>query len=104
MSQIDISSKLGKEKKTIKLAEGKVFEVDTSADKYLIIQEKLEKENFSINSMYEMIEALMGEEALKEIKDMKLTINGLRAVITAISATISEVSYEEMEERFQESK
>ena len=41
MSVIDISSKLGKEKRTIKLAEGKEFEVDNSADTYLIVQEKL---------------------------------------------------------------
>lgn len=101
MAEIDISSKLGKEKKTIKLAEGKVFEVDTSADTYLIIQERIEREEFSIKSMYEMIEILMGKEALKEIQDMKLTVNGLRSVIIAISAIVSEVSYEEMEKRFQ---
>lgn len=101
MAEIDISSKLGKEKKTIKLAEGKVFEVDTSADTYLIIQERIEREEFSIKSMYEMIEILMGKEALKEIQDMKLTVNGLKSVIIAISAIVTEVSYEEMEKRFQ---
>ena len=101
MANIDISSKLGKEKQTIKLAEGKVFEVDTSADTYVIIQEKIEKENFSISSMYEMIKILMGEEALKEIKDMKLTVNGLRNVVIAISAIVGEVEFEEMEKRFQ---
>lgn len=44
---------------------------------------------------------LMGEEALKEIKSMKLTIKGLKAVVTALSAIVSEESYEEMEKRFQ---
>lgn len=101
MSVIDISSKLGKEKQTIKLAEDKVFEVDNSADTYLIVQEKLKNQDFSISSMYEMIETLMGEKALKEIKDMKLTIEGLKSVIIAISAIVSEVEYEEMEKRFQ---
>lgn len=101
MANIDISSKLGKEKQTIKLAEGKVFEVDTSADTYVIIQEKIEKENFSISSMYEMIKTLMGEQALKEIKDMKLTVNGLKNVVIAISAIVGEVEFEEMEKRFQ---
>lgn len=101
MSNIDISSKLGKEKATIKLAEGKVFEVDTSADNYLIVQEKIKNQEFSIATMYEMIGLLMGEEALKEIKSMKLTISGLKAVITALSAIVSEVEYEEMEKRFQ---
>ena len=101
MANIDISSKLGKEKQTIKLAEGKVFEVDTSADTYLIVQEKIGKENFSISSMYEMIEILMGKEALQEIKNMKLTVNGIKEVVIAISAIVSEVEFEEMEKRFQ---
>ncbi|MFR8144746.1 MAG: hypothetical protein ACLU84_06695 [Clostridia bacterium] len=104
MSVIDISSKLGKEKQTIKIAEGKVFEVDNSADTYLIVQEKLQNQDFSISSMYEMIEVLMGKEALKEIKEMKLTIDGLTAVVIAISAIVNEVEYEEMEKRFRENK
>ena len=101
MSVIDISSKLGIEKKKIKLAEGKEYEVDTSADTYITIQERLSNQDFSIQSMYEMIEILMGEKALKEIKEMKLTVNGLKNVIIAISAIVSEVEFEEMEKRFQ---
>ena len=101
MAVIDISSKLGKEKATIKLAEGKVYEVDTSADNYLLVQEKIKDQDFSIDTMYKMIEMLMGEKALKEIKEMKLTIPGLKAVIIALSAIVNEVDYEEMEKRFQ---
>lgn len=101
MSVIDISTKLGKEKATIKLAEGKVYEVDTSADNYLLVQEKIKDQDFSIETMYKMIEMLMGEKALKEIKEMKLTIPGLKAVIIALSAVVNEVDYEEMEKRFQ---
>ena len=103
MSVIDISSKLGKESKQIKIAEGKVYEVDTSADNYLLVQEKMKNENFSIETMYTMIEMLMGKEALKDIKEMKPTISQLTAIVTAISAVVSEVSYEEMEKRFQKS-
>ena len=101
MAVIDISSKLGKEKKVIKLAEGKEYEVDDSADTYLIIQEKFKDQEFSIESMYEMIETLMGEKALKDIKEMKLTLNGLKSIVIAISAMVSEVEFEEMEKRFQ---
>jgi hypothetical protein len=101
MAEIDISSKLGLEKSTIKLGDGKIYEVDTSADNYLLVQEKIKNQEFSIATMYEMIEMLMGEEALKEIKSMKLTIKGLKAVVTALSAIVSEESYEEMEKRFQ---
>ena len=46
MANIDISSKLGIEKATIKLAEGKVYEVDTSADNYLLVQEKIKNQEF----------------------------------------------------------
>lgn len=101
MASIDISSKLGKEKATIKLAEDKVYEVDTSADNYLLVQEKIKDQDFSIEVMYQMIGMLIGEKALKEIKEMKLTIPGLKAVIIALSAVVNEVEYEEMEKRFQ---
>lgn len=101
MAQIDISSKLGLEKSTIKLGDGKIYEVDISADNYLLVQEKIKNQEFSIATMYEMIEMLMGEDALKEIKNMKLTIKGLKVVVTALSAIVSEESYEEMEKRFQ---
>ena len=80
MAVVDISTKLGKEKQTIKIAEGKVYEVDTSADNYLLVQEKLKNKEFSIEVMYEMIEMLLGKEALQ---------------------TINEVDFEEMEKRFQ---
>jgi len=83
------------------LAEGKEYEVDDSADTYLIIQEKFKDQEFSIESMYEMIETLMGEKALKDIKEMKLTLNGLKSIVIAISAMVSEVEFEEMEKRFQ---
>ena len=84
MANIDISSK-----------------VDTSADNYLLVQEKIKDQDFSIEVMYQMIEMLIGEKALKEIKEMKLTIPGLKAVIIALSAVVNEVEYEEMEKRFQ---
>ena len=101
MAVVDISTKLGKEKQTIKIAEGKVYEVDTSADNYLLVQEKLKNKEFSIEVMYEMIEMLLGKEALQTIKDMKLTIPGLRTLIIALSEIVNEVDFEEMEKRFQ---
>ena len=104
MANIDISSKLGKEKQTIKIAEGKVYEVDTSADNYLLVQEKIKNKDMSIEVMYEMIEMLMGKDALADIKAMKPTIPGLEAIVIAMSAIVNEVSYEEMEQRFQDDK
>ena len=42
----------------------------------------------------------MGKDALKEIKGMKLSVNGIESVIIGLMATINEISYEEMEKRF----
>lgn len=104
MSQIDISSKLGKEKPTIKLAEGKIYTVDNSAETYLKMQDKIKDKDFGIETMYEMIRTLLGEQAETEIKEMSPSINDLQVIVTAISATVSEESYEEMEKRFQNLK
>ena len=104
MAEIDLSAKLGREKKTIRLSEDKVFEVNDDAETYLLVQEKFKTGEFSIQSMYDMIEVLMGQEALDYIKSMKLNIHGLEKIIIAISAIIDEVEYEEMEKRFQKSK
>lgn len=101
---MDLSSKLKKEKPTLKLAEGVEFEVDNSADTYLLVQDKIKDKDFSIDVMYDMIEILMGKEALDKIKEMKLTINGLTSVIIGMSALVNEISYEEMEKRFPKSE
>ena len=66
-----------------------------------IVQNKLKDKEFSIEVMYEVIEMLMGKDALKEIKDMKLSVNGIESVIIGLMAAINEISYEEMEKRFQ---
>lgn len=101
---MDLSSKLKKEKPTLKLAEGVEFEVDNSADTYLLVQDKIKDKDFSIDVMYDMIEILMGKEALDKIKEMKLTIKGLTSIIIGMSALVNEISYEEMEERFPKSE
>lgn len=101
---MDLSSKLKKEKPTLKLAEGVEFEVDNSADTYLLVQDKIKDKDFSIDVMYEMIEILMGKDALDKIKEMKLTIKGLTSVVIGMSAAVNEISYEEMEERFPKSE
>lgn len=101
MAVIDISEKLGKEPITIKLAEEQIYEVDCSAEKYMEVQQKLVNGEFSIQAMYTMIEELLGETALKYVKNQQYTVKQLEILVTAISAAVSEVSYEEMEKRFQ---
>ena len=85
-NSIDISAKLKKEPIKIKLSEDKEYEVDNSAETFVIVQDKLKDKEFSI--------------ALKEIKDMKLSVNGIESVIIGLMAAINEISYEEMEKRF----
>lgn len=99
-NSIDISAKLKKEPIKIRLAEDKEYEVDNSAETFVIVQDKLNDKEFSIDVMYEVIEILMGKDALKEIKDMKLSVNGIESVIIGLMAAINEISYEEMEKRF----
>ena len=66
-NSIDISAKLKKEPIKIKLTEDKEYEVDNSAETFVIVQDKLKDKEFSIEVMYEVIEILMGKDALKEI-------------------------------------
>lgn len=100
MANLDISSKLGHEKQEITIAEGKTYEVNCGAETMLKAQDMFKKDD-SLEGLFTAIELLLGKEALKEIKKMKVTVNDLRIIIIAIMAQVNEVSYEEMEKRFQ---
>lgn len=100
MANLDISSKLGHEKQEITIAEGKTYEVDCSAETMLKAQDIFKKDD-SLEGLFTAIKLLIGAKAEKDIRGMKLTVNGLKTVIIAIMAQVNEVSYEEMEKRFQ---
>lgn len=100
MANLDISSKLSHESQTITLAEGKTYEVDCGAETMLKAQDMFKKDD-SLDGLFDAIELLLGEEALKEIKGMKVKVNDLKVIIIAIMAQVNEISYEEMEKRFQ---
>ena len=100
MANLDISSKLGHEKQEITIAEGKTYEVDCSAETMLKAQDIFEKDD-SLEGLFTAIKLLLGSKAEKDIRTMKLTVNGLKTVIIAIMAQANEISYEEMEKRFQ---
>lgn len=100
MANLDISSKLGHEKQEITIAEGKTYEVDCSAETMLKAQDIFKKDD-SLEGLFTAIKLLLGTKAEKDIREMKLTVNGLKTVIIAIMAQVNEVSYEEMEKRFQ---
>lgn len=100
MANIDISSRLSHEKQTITIAEGKTYEVDCGAETMLKAQDIFKKDD-SLEGLFTAIKLLLGAKAEKDIRAMKLTVNGLKTVIIAIMAQVNEVSYEEMEKRFQ---
>lgn len=100
MANLDISSKLGHEKQEITIAEGKTYEVDCSAETMLKAQDIFKKDD-SLEGLFTAIKLLIGTKAEKDIREMKLTVNELKTVIIAIMAQVNEVSYEEMEKRFQ---
>lgn len=100
MANLDISSKLGHKKQEITIAEGKTYEVDCSAETTLKAQDIFKKDD-SLEGLFTAIKLLLGAKAEKDIRAMKLTVNGLKTVIIAIMAQVNEISYEEMEKRFQ---
>ena len=59
------------------------------------------KKDDSLEGLFTAIKLLLGVKAEKDIRAMKLTVNGLKTVISAIMAQVNEVSSEEMEKRFQ---
>lgn len=100
MANMDISSKLSHESQTITIAEGKTYEVDCGAETMLKAQDIFKKDD-SLEGLFTAIKLLIGEKAEKDIREMKVTVNGLKTVIIAIMAQVNEISYEEMEKRFQ---
>ena len=100
MANINISSKLSHEPQTITIAEGKTYEVDCGAETMLKAQDLFKKDD-SLEGLFKAIELLLGKEALKVIKGMKVKVTDLKVIIIAIMAQVNEITYEEMEKRFQ---
>ena len=99
---LNITDKLGTEKQEITIAEGKTYTVNCGAKTMIKAQEIFKKDN-SFDAMFEVIELLLGKKAKKDIYEMDMTVKQLQVVIIAIMAQVNEVSYEEMEQRFQKS-
>lgn len=99
---LNITDKLGIEKQEITIAEGKTYTVNCGAKTMIKAQEILKKDN-SFDAMFDVIELLLGKKAKKEIDEMNLTVKQLKVIVLAIMAQVNEISYEEMEQRFQKS-
>ena len=99
---LNIVDKLGIEKQEITIAEGKTYTVNCGAKTMIKAQEIFKKDN-SFDAMFEVIELLLGKKAKKDIYEMDVTVKQLQVIIIAIMAQVNEISYEEMEGRFQKS-
>lgn len=99
MANLNITDKLGIEEQTITVAEGKTYTVDCRAKSVVKAQALFEKSS-SLETMFSVIELLLGKKAKTEIESMNLTLKNVSRVVLAILAQVNEVSYEEMEKRF----
>lgn len=96
MANLDISSRLGHEKQEITITKGKTYEVNCGAINMLKAQDCFVK-----GDVLKAIELLLGKKAVKDIEEMNLTVKELETIIIAAAAQVNELSYEEMEKRFQ---
>lgn len=98
---IDISAKLTNERPKLKLAEGKVYEIDDRKNTIILLNQKMMNENLNdLNVIDDMINIVLGEDAAKEINDMNLPVVAYQSIMIAIMAAITGEDYEVAEARF----
>lgn len=102
---IDISAKLTNERPKLKIAEGKVYEIDDRKNTILKLNQKMKNANMDdVSFIDEVIEMTLGKEAAKEINEMDLSISAYQSIMIAIMAAVMGESYEETEARFRKEK
>lgn len=100
---IDISAKLTNERPKIKIAEGKVYEIDDRKNTILKMYQMFRDGDVNdIEMMDEVIKMLLGEKAAKEIDEMNLSIKNYQTIVIAIMAAIQEITFEEAEKLFRQ--
>ncbi|MBU5677777.1 hypothetical protein KQI88_15265 [Alkaliphilus sp. MSJ-5] len=98
---IDISAKLTNERPKLKLAEGKVYEIDDRKNNIILLNQKMMNENLNdLNVIDNMINIVLGEDAAREINDMNLPVVAYQSIMIAIMAAITGEDYEVAEARF----
>ena len=102
---VDISKHLEDSQKFIRIGEGdeNILKVDDSKNTVLKIQEILNKDN-SVSGMEKAMELALGEEGVKKINKLNLTMKAYQNLFIGMMAAISCKSFEEMEKQFRDSK
>ena len=98
---IDISGKLTNERPQLKLAEGKVYDIDNRKNTILLVNQKVQTVNVNdLTALDEIMRLTLGDEAAKEIDEMNLPFTAYQSIFIAIMAAVSGEEYESMESRF----
>jgi enoyl-CoA hydratase/carnithine racemase len=102
MSKVyDISKKITNERPTLKLGEGKAYEIDDRKNTMLLLGQKVkESDTEDIKVLDEIVKMALGEEAAKEIDDMELSVTSYQCIVIAIMAAVAGEEYEAAEARF----
>jgi predicted nucleic acid-binding protein len=101
MAQVyDISSKLSREKKTIKIAEDVEFTINDGKNQVLKVMELQKKESNDVNDINAVIEVLLGKEALTKIDKLNLSFSDYVIIAKALMAAATNTSLEDFDKRF----
>jgi hypothetical protein len=102
MSKVyDISKKITNERPTLKLGEGKVYEIDDSKNTMLLLGQKMKQGSAEdIEVLDDIVKMTLGEKAAKEIDAMKLSVSSYQSIVIAIMAAAAGEEFEAAEARF----
>lgn len=98
---IDLSQKLDNSRPFIKVAEGKIYEVDNRKNTVLRFDQLMRNgDPNDTRVLGEMVSTFLGKNAAKEIEAMDLTMPSYIALIIGIVAAATDEDFEVAEARF----
>lgn len=104
---IDITAKLEAAKPRLQLGPDDIYEINDDKNTVLKMQAALKDESMDeLESMSLLFNSLLGEDAVKDIEakypGTTTRLSQMRVVMTAITAALSGISFDEAEKRFRE--
>jgi hypothetical protein len=101
---LDITSKLQKEEKVLKIGEQE-FHIDDTKNAVMkataAIESTEEGGTAGFSAIDKALEFLIGKEGVEKLDGMNLNFKGYQSVFIAVMSLVSGTSYEEAEQRFQ---
>ncbi|MEF9917679.1 MAG: hypothetical protein RR310_07295 [Eubacterium sp.] len=96
---IDITSKLTNESPIVKIGD-KEYKAETRKNTVIKVYEKMESSNGSPQDICEVIELIIGKEAIAQINKMNPTFGDLRMIFFGVLAAATDDELESVIERF----